>query len=146
MQVSRVVFTIFISTYFFATGGCSGGDSTGLSDWLAEWLNRPSAPGPLPALEAGFESYATPMNQPLIIPAENGVLSNDRFVTRFEPYVGLTEQGGFVDMQTDGGFAYYPPAHFAGADHFEYLIGNATASTVGRVRVKVLEPGDVPVP
>lgn len=144
--MKRQSLEIIAFAIMLATGGCGSGDSTGLSGLLAQLLNRPSAPSPLPAPEAGFESYATPMNQPLVVEAEHGVLSNDRFVTRFEPYIGLSEQGGFVDMQADGGFAYYPPAHFSGADHFEYRIENATTSTIGRVRIKVLEPGDAPIP
>ncbi len=96
--------------------------------------------------DVNHESYSVLMHTELIITAADGVLRNDRFVEELEPVTGLTEAGGFVELDSTGAFRYVPPVGFVGADHFTYHVTNTYGAARSRVLIKVISPGDVPVP
>jgi len=96
--------------------------------------------------EVHLESYSVLMNSELVVDAATGVLTNDRFVEGVESFAGLTEAGGFVELNEVGAFRYVPPIGYTGADHFTYHVTNAHGAADARVLIKIVSPEDVPVP
>ena len=99
------------------------------------------------------DSYATPLNTALIVPAGTGVLTNDfglpaptvvNFGNTENPSAnlagasGTSDNGGTVVVNADGSFTYTPPTGFIGNDRFAY-VGHAGVSPddVGIVTIAV---------
>jgi hypothetical protein len=76
------------------------------------------------------------------IPADRGVLANDfdpdeNTLSIDAPFHIRTELGGWVTMETDGGFAYWPPPAMEGQDRFSYRVSDGQALSEAEVTVVV---------
>ena len=96
-------------------------------------------------------------NLGIIVPAGNGVLTNDdrgdaspatvvgwgttapaaQSNTVAAGAQGSTAQGGFATVNADGSFTYDPPPGFTGADTFFYHLSNANGDHVAQVTLNV---------
>jgi hypothetical protein len=87
------------------------------------------------------DQYQTPQDQPLVVDAEHGVLSNDLL----GPGGGTatlvaSPQNGSVQLNSDGSFTYTPTAGYVGPDVFTYTATTANGDTtnVAQVNIAVL--------
>jgi hypothetical protein len=89
--------------------------------------------------QAQADAYSTDQDVPLSISAALGLLAND-FGIGLSCDAGTypTNQGGSVDLASDGSFDYTPPAAFAGLDAFSYTVRNGGGSDVGSVSITVV--------
>ena len=100
--------------------------------------------------EAINDSYTVDEDQPLIVAAAAGVLSNDRDGDSDPLNVidadTTTSQGGSVTVNSDGSFEYLPAADFNGTDSFEYTISDGKGGTASAtVEITVNALNDAPV-
>lgn len=129
-------------------GGCTEAEFARLTGLLpAEPVVKEPLPLDLstPPLAYG-ESYTTFRDETLKVRPHFGVLRNDQFVLQLFSFAGVTEQGGFVELENDGSFVYSPPAGFMGADHFSYTVENERGSDTATVLIKIVPFESVPVP
>ncbi len=100
-------------------------------------------------------AYTTVHDAPLTITAAGlppGVLANDTLgfppaaITNVSgtacppfPCAHATAQAGSVSVGADGGFAYTPPASFAGDDTFAYTLLNASGNSTATVTISVTD-------
>jgi hypothetical protein len=96
------------------------------------------------------DTYSTPSNMPLSVPAP-GVLVNDILsgasIASYGAPTGSeqtaignptpTSQGGTVALSADGDFTYNPLSSFSGSDTFKYVIQNAAGSSTATVTIGV---------
>ena len=84
-----------------------------------------------PVAEA--DSYATEEGMALSVSVATGVLVNDTDTEgnalRVAGWDATTQRGGAMVMNQDGSFTYTPPAHFAGADLFQYTVSDGQGGT-----------------
>ncbi len=68
------------------------------------------------------DSFHTEQDQPLVVPAESGLLANDRDANGDPLTASLVDgpQNGTLTLQEDGSFTYAPNPGFHGADTFTY--------------------------
>lgn len=77
---------------------------------------------------AADDTYVTPPNQALVVPASAGVLANDvtpprdGLTPRFNPTAVLDQapSTGVLTLASNGGFIYTPPTNFTGTVSFRY--------------------------
>ncbi len=82
------------------------------------------------------DEYETPVNTPLAIAAENGVLSNDEDPDGDSLIASLvsTTSSGSLEFNEDGSFTYTPQDVFVGQDSFTYKASDGNNET-GNIRV-----------
>ncbi len=92
---------------------------------------------PLPVATA--DSYTTPFNTALTVPAASGVLSNDNSPLGLPLGAVLTAgpAHGTITLYGDGAFTYTPNAGFAGADAFSYRANDGADSLATTVSLTV---------
>ncbi|RKX32780.1 MAG: hypothetical protein DRP71_11545, partial [Verrucomicrobia bacterium] len=108
--------------------------SDGSADSLATvWINV------VPPPNAVDDDYVTDEDLTLVIPAANGVLSND---TANNPANGLTAvlitgptNGSLTNFRTDGGFTFIPDPDFNGIDTFTYQAVDASNGATAQATV-----------
>ncbi|MGI6250182.1 MAG: ExeM/NucH family extracellular endonuclease [Anaerolineaceae bacterium] len=74
---------------------------------------------------AADDSYQTPMDTEINVPADQGVLANDRQQNIYEDVllqVTVQPQHGTLVLNQDGSFVYTPDAGYLGFDTFKYLL------------------------
>jgi hypothetical protein len=104
-----------------------------------------SVPNTAPVAVA--ESYSTPQNTPLVVPAA-GLLANDTDA-QSNPLTAVVNVGpvnGSVILNLDGGFSYTPATGYTGADSFTYHAndGNLDSNVVTvAITVNALVPGSL---
>jgi len=84
------------------------------------------------AVTAGADRYGATEDQVLVVAAAQGVLANDLAPDGGAAVLSgsfATEQGGRVELATDGSFTYRPAADFAGTDRFGYTLTDRNGST-----------------
>ena len=74
------------------------------------------APPVVVAPDAADDSYATPFNTPLTVPAATGVLANDTGSRPMTAAGASDPPGGTVTLNADGSLSYTPDAGFSGPD------------------------------
>lgn len=87
--------------------------------------------------------YTTPMNTPLSVTAEQGVLRNDTLnAATITAYDQTTTAGGRVNLAADGSFTYNPPTDYTSppVDTFTYTLQNTVGSSVATVSIFVDPP------
>lgn len=93
--------------------------------------------------EAHPDEYVTGRDQTLEVPADRGVLANDRDVDSAELAVRRTAgpDYGSLYLSPDGSFTYEPRTDFVGTDRFSYRAWDGEAESLETtVQVQVLEP------
>ena len=79
------------------------------------------------------DSYSTPQNLTLVVPAATGVLANDNDPDGDPLSVNPTPingpSSGTLTLATDGGFTYAPNGGFAGIDSFVYEVSDGQGGT-----------------
>lgn len=117
-------------------------DTTGLfSDESVEIMVTPVNDAPV----AADDDYQTPQGQPLVVAAEQGVLTND-LDADLQPLTSaliLPPTRGLLELETDGSFVYQPDGVFAGVDRFTYQVDDglgAVDSATVTITVSPVEP------
>lgn len=98
---------------------------------------------PLVPFAKDDSQYTTPMNTPLTVGADQGVLRNDNInAATIVAYDQTTQAGGRVNLAADGGFTYTPPTNYVSppVDTFTYTLQNTIGSSVGTVSIFVDPP------
>ncbi|MGD9210929.1 MAG: Ig-like domain-containing protein, partial [Desulfobacteraceae bacterium] len=103
--------------------------------------------------ESTIDEYETTEDVALSIPASAGLLANITNSTETSFEVISTEiissyHGGEVQIDTDGGFYYIPPANFEGQDGFEYQYSPAETDGIsysGDVTITITGVNDPPL-
>ena len=93
---------------------------------------------------ASTDFYATRESSPLIVSADQGLLSND-LVLLAGTLIEITQSPahGAVSVNPDGGFTYTPSAGYHGADSFVYrLQSGSLVSSSTAVSLSVAEVND----
>jgi hypothetical protein len=93
------------------------------------------------------DSYNTPKNTVLNVPAASGLFINDSDDVDFELDIfdAVSAQGGAVTVNADGSFTYNPATDFVGIDTFTYRIKDTPGLTdTATVTIDVRDP-DNPV-
>ncbi len=77
------------------------------------------------------DSYTTPKNETLTVPATTGVLSNDTDANgdSLTVTLGNSVSNGQLTLNSDGSFTYVPNADFIGSDSFTYTSNDGLASS-----------------
>ncbi len=89
---------------------------------------------------AAQDSYATPLDTPLSVPAATGVLNNDSDVDQqsLTAVQVSAPSHGVLSLNSDGSFFYTPNAGYSGLDSFTYHASDgALTSTVTTVNIGV---------
>jgi uncharacterized delta-60 repeat protein len=95
-----------------------------------------------------FERYTTSEDNPLVVNASQGVLSNDHDTDSDSLTAVLVSNAsnGSVTLNPDGSFTYTPAANFYGTDTFIYKVNDGTAdSNIATVTINVSAVNDAPV-
>jgi hypothetical protein len=93
------------------------------------------------------DAYTTPEDQPLTVPAADGVLAND-ILPNGSNLTAALQTGpahGTIALNPDGSFTYTPAADFNGTDSFAYLVTDGGTSIVGTASIVVAPVNDQPV-
>lgn len=117
-------FTFTPDPAFYGQGGFHyyPADYTSLGAETAVHITiEPTVPAPAAAPVAADDTYSTPMDTVLTVPAASGLLSNDTGPSYL--WVLNAPDGGVVAQQ-DGSFVYTPPAGFVGTTTFGYRSTN----------------------
>jgi methionine-rich copper-binding protein CopC len=103
---------------------------------------EPDLPQCTPPPVAADDTYSTPQDTPLTVPAP-GVLGNDTGsgLAATPQNAAPTSQGGTVTLHADGSFTYTPKAGFTSPpdDSFTYTVTNAGGSATATVRITVVD-------
>lgn len=100
------------------------------------------------APEAVGDAYTTAEDTPLVVPAANGVLSNDvdRDGDTLSAALVSGPSRGSLSLAPDGSFGYTPSGNFHGSDSFTYrAVGDGRASATATVTLTVASVNDAPV-
>ena len=126
------------SYYLLVTGVSGSGESAVAAETLI-----PSAFAANEPPQAVNDSYTTLTNQPLLVPADQGLLMNDSDPDGDTLTVDTTPvsapASGTLLLQADGAFTYTPATDFSGNDSFVYQISDGkggTAQATAHIEVK----------
>jgi len=88
------------------------------------------------------DSYSTGLNEQLVVPAADGVLSND-FDPDGDSIIAISFQApssGTMNLATDGSFTYTPDAGFSGSEVLTYTISDGSATAQAEITIGVAAP------
>ena len=132
IQGGSFAFTGDIAEIRFYDGAFSSTEATDISlEMQARYgLVRPTA---------FDDAYSTAEDQPLIVAADAGVLSNDRNIEVMPLSATLVDppQHGMLTLAADGSFVYEPEPNFFGPDSFTYRANNGGDSNLGLATIDV---------
>ena len=76
-------------------------------------------------------SYATPQDTPLNVPAASGVLGNDNDIDgpSLTAVISSPPANGFLNLNPDGSFNYSPNAGYTGIETFTYRASDGSRGT-----------------
>ena len=105
-------------------------------------------PGVNTAPVAAPDSYTTPEDTALVVPAAAGLLADDADADgdRLTAALAAGPANGTVTVNPDGRFTYTPKANFNGTDSFTYTVGDGKGGTAAAVVTITVTPvNDPPV-
>lgn len=138
--LAQITVTPTLSGTFTVVVGTAdaGADATGDYTLRANGVCAPPVPVSL------ADSYTTPLNTPLVVPAP-GVMANDLNVTGATTAVVSGVTTGTLSLNANGGFTYTPPNGFTGTATFQYRATNGGgAGNVATVAITVQAPPTAP--
>ena len=92
--------------------------------------------------------YVTTQDVPLVVPAGQGVLTNDSDpeTTTLTAVAGTATPDGILQLNANGSFTFTPKSGFAGTTSFTYRASDGTAqSAPATVSIQVTDIPDAPV-
>lgn len=108
---------------------------------LIEVLSQPESP------IAEDDFYSINEDEPLLVDAASGVLTNDDNITGNQVSVTVLSgtQSGDLNLNGDGSFSYTPDENFNGTDAFSYQLAFADGTSQATVTIEVVAVNDAPV-
>lgn len=131
---------LFLTLVALFSAGCGGGNDDDFFDdfdFSNDAVNVPIPTNGQPLLIAQFDSYETEIDTVLMVDELFGILANDEYPV-FDTVIEapfFTDQGGDIEVFTNGSFEYDPPIGFQGEDTFTYTIRDTTTGRTSSATV-----------
>ncbi|HSH02495.1 MAG TPA: Ig-like domain-containing protein [Anaerolineae bacterium] len=90
---------------------------------------------------ASNDVYSTTAGSQLVIPVEEGVLTNDTELIENDPFVAILDTDvmtGELDLRVDGAFTYTAPVSYTGVVSFSYYANDGDHSNLAVVTLNVI--------